>query len=161
MYAIRSYYDQGVTDWALDLQRQGYVLGILSNMPQDFLDMAGHAVELRITSYNVCYTKLLRKFFCENCGAEVRQNDKVCQHCGRFFASVKCPSCGFSGEARVFRDGCPACGYAVFSGRGGRSFNDWVPEKKREPPTDPLPWWIYFAALLFLMCLVGLILLRR
>lgn len=38
--------NQRVTDWALDLQRQGYVLGILSNMPQDFLDMAGHAVEL-------------------------------------------------------------------------------------------------------------------
>lgn len=38
--------NQGVTDWALDLQRQGYILGILSNMPQDFLDMAGHAVEL-------------------------------------------------------------------------------------------------------------------
>lgn len=36
----------GVTDWALALQKEGFALGILSNMPHDFLEIAGHTVEL-------------------------------------------------------------------------------------------------------------------
>jgi len=36
----------GVTDWALDIQKKGFLLGILSNMPHDFLEIAGHTVEL-------------------------------------------------------------------------------------------------------------------
>ncbi len=36
----------GVTEWALALQKEGYRLGILSNMPHDFLEIAGHTVEL-------------------------------------------------------------------------------------------------------------------
>ena len=52
------------------------------------------------------------KFFCENCGAEVPQNAKFCRNCGRFFASVRCPSCGFIGIADSFSKGCPSCGYA-------------------------------------------------
>lgn len=118
------------------------------------------------------------KFFCENCGTEVRQQDRVCKHCGKFFASVKCPSCGYSGDSRVFRDGCPACGYAVphdgftnFQGsRGGkgafrgRSFNKGHPalgHKKKVGDADPLPWWIYLVSILFLIGLFALIILRR
>ena len=53
------------------------------------------------------------KFFCEFCGKEVHQNDKVCQYCGKFFASVRCPRCGKVGRTDEFTHGCPACGYAV------------------------------------------------
>lgn len=56
------------------------------------------------------------KFFCENCGAEVPQNAKVCRHCGRFFSSVRCPSCGTTGTNKTFENGCPNCGYAVGNG---------------------------------------------
>jgi len=52
------------------------------------------------------------RFFCENCRKEVRWDAKVCPHCGRFFSSVRCPSCGFVGESRLFVWGCPNCGYA-------------------------------------------------
>ena len=53
------------------------------------------------------------KFFCEFCGNEVKQNDKVCTYCGKFFASVRCPNCGKTGRTEEFTHGCPACGYAV------------------------------------------------
>ena len=53
------------------------------------------------------------KFFCENCGAEVARNAKVCRHCGRFFSSVRCPQCGKTGTPEQFVHGCPACGYTV------------------------------------------------
>jgi predicted RNA-binding Zn-ribbon protein involved in translation (DUF1610 family) len=52
------------------------------------------------------------KFFCENCGAEVRHNTKICPKCGRFFSAVRCPKCAFTGDAALFRQGCPSCGYA-------------------------------------------------
>lgn len=51
------------------------------------------------------------RFFCENCHTEVRAEDKVCPSCGRFFGHVKCPRCEFTGEPRLFRRGCPSCGY--------------------------------------------------
>ena len=52
------------------------------------------------------------KFFCENCGAEVPEKARVCQHCGKFFASVRCPMCGTIGSVSQFTHGCPQCGYA-------------------------------------------------
>lgn len=57
------------------------------------------------------------KFFCENCGAEVPQNAKMCRHCGRFFTSVRCPACGATGTNSQFENGCPVCGYAVGKGK--------------------------------------------
>lgn len=56
------------------------------------------------------------KFFCENCGAEVPSNAKMCRHCGRFFSSVRCPVCGATGTNSQFASGCPVCGYAVGKG---------------------------------------------
>ena len=35
-----------VTNWALKLQKEGYILGILSNMPYDFLERFGDRVQL-------------------------------------------------------------------------------------------------------------------
>lgn len=57
------------------------------------------------------------KFFCENCGAEVPQNARVCRHCGKFFSSVRCPVCGTTGMPDKFANGCPTCGYAVGQGQ--------------------------------------------
>lgn len=53
------------------------------------------------------------KFFCENCGAEVPENARVCKNCGKFFISVRCPRCGATGPHSDFENGCPKCGYAV------------------------------------------------
>lgn len=53
------------------------------------------------------------KFFCENCGAEVPENARMCKACGKFFISVRCPKCGATGTHTDFSDGCPKCGYAV------------------------------------------------
>ena len=53
----------------------------------------------------------MQLFFCENCGAEVREGDEVCSECGAFFVAIKCPRCGFRGKQHRFSRGCPACGY--------------------------------------------------
>ena len=102
------------------------------------------------------------KFFCEYCGTEVKRNDRVCPKCGKFFASVKCPSCGLTGNPRDFRDGCPSCGYAF------KDSGDMYPasgQKKgsgaRGGPTDPLPWWMYLASALLCALVFALILLNR
>lgn len=102
------------------------------------------------------------KFFCEFCGTEVKQNDRVCTHCGKFFASVRCPSCGFTGVSKLFRDGCPACGYAVFTDRRSRSggYTEEIKKAKRGD-TDPLPWWIYLVSVLFVLGVFILILLQK
>ncbi|MFP4483219.1 MAG: double zinc ribbon domain-containing protein [Spirochaetaceae bacterium] len=60
------------------------------------------------------------RFYCENCGKEVRASAKVCPHCGRFFSAVRCPVCGFTGESRLFLQGCPSCGYAGATGQPDR-----------------------------------------
>ena len=115
------------------------------------------------------------KFFCEFCGKEVRQNDKVCQYCGKFFASVRCPRCGKVGRTEEFTHGCPACGYAVAPGgrrkgsygvRGFLGLGD-----SGSGPFDPfdrlrdhnknydgsLPIWIYILVITVLAaCVVGL-----
>ena len=78
------------------------------------------------------------RFFCESCGAEVPRNAKTCPQCGRYFASVLCPSCGFSGEESLFKGGCPVCGYSTGKGRGDLP---GFPEGKK--PAGPLPLWVY------------------
>ena len=54
-----------------------------------------------------------QKFFCDNCGEMVKKDAARCSGCGRYFRSVKCPECGFAGQAVLFGDGCPSCGYAA------------------------------------------------
>lgn len=108
------------------------------------------------------------KFFCENCGTEVRPNAKVCPHCGRFFRAVRCPVCSFTGESMLFLQGCPNCGYAGGAGRGktaGSGFEVYSPEElegigqenkgrtRYGPPSptgSPPPWlyWLIFGILL-------------
>ena len=51
-------------------------------------------------------------FYCENCGKKVNSKLNICPGCGEEFISVRCPSCGFTGNAELFKKNCPSCGYA-------------------------------------------------
>ncbi len=112
------------------------------------------------------------KFFCEFCGKEVRQNDKVCQYCGKFFASVRCPKCGKVGRTEEFTHGCPACGYAVapggrrkgsygargFLGLGSSGKSSFGSSNNNTKNYDgSLPIWMYVLVVAVLIaCVVGL-----
>lgn len=91
------------------------------------------------------------RYFCEHCGLEVRKNSRVCPRCGRFFSSVKCPKCGYAGQAEDFDSGCPVCGYAEAANA--------APEPIKPPPVaaPPPPRWSYAAAALVLAALVFLL----
>jgi len=81
------------------------------------------------------------RFFCESCGEEVPRNAKNCPKCGRFFASVLCPGCGFSGEEILFRDGCPVCGYSSGTNGRDRDSANMAPESKTL--AGALPPWVF------------------
>lgn len=108
------------------------------------------------------------KFFCENCGAEVPQNAKMCRHCGRFFSSVRCPQCSATGTPDKFSNGCPVCGYA-FNKDSKQTSSKKIKQEKTsgknrkirkelaklienkeeirvEKTDETLPKWIYFVA---------------
>jgi uncharacterized membrane protein YvbJ len=84
------------------------------------------------------------RFFCENCGAEVPRDEKKCPECGRFFASVRCPSCGFIGEQGQFKEGCPICGYSTAKppSNSKKQKNQKNRSENRKPDVS-LPFWVY------------------
>jgi predicted RNA-binding Zn-ribbon protein involved in translation (DUF1610 family) len=90
------------------------------------------------------------RFFCDNCGNEVGQNEKACRHCGRYFAAVRCPSCGFVGDETTFKNGCPSCGYSAPPDADKLSA-DKPAEKKSEKhhliPAGKLPLWVYILSI--------------
>jgi predicted RNA-binding Zn-ribbon protein involved in translation (DUF1610 family) len=79
------------------------------------------------------------RFFCDNCGVEVDRGAKACPRCGRFFASVRCPSCGYAGEERAFAGGCPSCGYSAPSLPGKPAAG--------KKAAGPLPLWVYILSI--------------
>jgi uncharacterized membrane protein YvbJ len=86
------------------------------------------------------------RFFCDNCNYEVEKNAKACQQCGRFFASVRCPACGFTGEEKLFSAGCPSCGYSTTVNQS----------RSNKPPPKPQPSgsfspWLYFYSIIALL----------
>ena len=97
-----------------------------------------------------------RRFFCENCGEEVKPTAKVCPKCGAFFTNVRCPRCSFTGKAHEFSMGCPVCGYLgsiQAPPRDGASHMGFEhktgsgrPAKKREKP-----WWLFFMIMVALV----------
>ncbi len=85
-------------------------------------------------------------FFCENCGTEVPRKAAKCPGCGRFFSSVRCPKCGFTGAEHLFAGGCPVCGYS--SEKTGDTVQDRPKgsEGKRKSHSEnvgALPIWVY------------------
>ncbi len=86
------------------------------------------------------------KFFCDYCGTEVKQNDRMCRKCGKFFSSVKCPACGKTGPASVFTNGCPGCGYA-FSEDPSSLPEGGSASSGKGAEAENLPFWIYLSAL--------------
>lgn len=89
-------------------------------------------------------------FFCEKCGSKVKQNEKACPNCGRFFASVKCPSCNYIGNSGEFSVGCPQCGYAM----GKEKVHT---KNKNQRKSDALPFWVYFVVLVLLIAVLFLV----
>ena len=82
------------------------------------------------------------RFFCDNCGREVERDAKACAHCGRFFASVRCPSCGYTSDEKAFSNGCPSCGYSAPAARPSEQTDSRPP-----PPARPLPLWVYILSI--------------
>jgi len=79
------------------------------------------------------------RFFCDNCATEVGHNVKSCPHCGRFFESVRCPSCNFVGDEDTFAKGCPVCGYSTSPTKAAKPVG--VREKSKP---QRVPFWVLF-----------------
>ena len=97
------------------------------------------------------------RFFCESCGAEVPRNTNNCPKCGRAFASILCPACGFSGEADLFKGGCPVCGYS--SSPSGKARKGRNTKESKKTSGGGLPLWLYiFTAAAFTAILAAIFL---
>ena len=79
------------------------------------------------------------KFFCENCGSEVKRNAHFCPHCGRLFASVRCPSCNYFGTSSQFEK----CGYAFHPEKEKKEKNYTGTKTSHKAYDDTLPKWVY------------------
>lgn len=85
------------------------------------------------------------KYYCEKCGAEVKRTASNCPSCGMPFSAVKCPRCSFVGEAGLFEDGCPSCGYTAASFDTGKLRQaPQVAGRSREYPKKGAPGWFYW-----------------
>ena len=108
----------------------------------------------------------MRRFYCENCAAEVSATSDVCPVCGAFFVAIKCPACGYRGKSYEFRHGCPKCGYlgeesvaevsersrtepdsathntSGAAGGRGAAHRAWYQRTRGDTP-----WWVFWLAL--------------
>jgi uncharacterized membrane protein YvbJ len=87
------------------------------------------------------------RFYCDNCGSEVAQDEQECHNCGRSFLSVRCPACGLTGEVKIFDNGCPKCGYSVGTQADTKPTLEKEKPKKSRPEENKgyyiLPIWVY------------------
>ncbi|MDR2305203.1 MAG: hypothetical protein LBE10_11535 [Treponema sp.] len=97
------------------------------------------------------------RFFCDNCGEEVGRQAKSCPHCGRFFASVRCPACGFTGAEGLFSSGCPICGYSTPVSRAPPPKEGFFSKPSAREAAGPLPLWVYIVALVTLAAVIFLL----
>ncbi|GHV80854.1 hypothetical protein AGMMS49944_26450 [Spirochaetia bacterium] len=97
------------------------------------------------------------RFICEHCGASVKRDSKSCPQCGRPFANVLCPVCGFEGAERLFSAGCPSCGYTAEA-----PVRVAASKHEKEPPprfvAGDLPVWAYVLAILAFVSVLALLL---
>jgi uncharacterized membrane protein YvbJ len=96
------------------------------------------------------------RFFCDNCGIEVGRDAKACPQCGRYFAKVRCPSCGFTGEEGVFSQGCPSCGYSS----PPLAIVSTPPATEQKIPAKSLPLWVYILSICAFIGVVALLIAR-
>ena len=110
-----------------------------------------------------------RRFYCENCGEEVRPTAKVCPKCGAFFTNVRCPRCNYTGKAHEFTRGCPVCGYlgSIQSppkdAATTRQFHVASKGPGRYGKKRERPWWIFpmiMAALVLSFIILSVIYMR-
>ena len=91
------------------------------------------------------------RFFCDNCGHEVERDARSCAHCGRFFSSVRCPSCGYTSSEKAFSNGCPSCGYSAPPDNTAagvlRSKTPQVENRHEGRFSTPLPLWVYIVSI--------------
>jgi DNA-directed RNA polymerase subunit RPC12/RpoP len=103
-------------------------------------------------------------FYCDSCGAEVSQDAPSCPRCGRKFASIRCPACGFVGEESLFDNGCPKCGYQVLPGKGRHKNKNIIAASRRGTKTarqaagGELPVWAYFLTFAFFILALSFLL---
>ena len=97
------------------------------------------------------------RFFCDNCAAEVGRGEKSCPRCGRLFASIRCPSCGFVGGDEAFAGGCPACGYSASAGKARPRASGGKGRKRQSVPSWALFLSICISALAFAILFVTLL----
>lgn len=124
------------------------------------------------------------KFFCENCGSEVKSNARFCPKCGKFFASVRCPQCGKMGSPSLFKKGCPRCHYAMpdadssLENAGHNTGSDGLEHKlsrkskksiarafesygkNQEEPSGDIPSWLLIASLVTLVIVFTAVIFR-
>lgn len=92
------------------------------------------------------------RFRCDNCGRHVPLEHESCPHCGKRFTAVLCPVCRFEGDAALFTNGCPKCGY-----QGGRAKSGATAEvRPRKPRKAPLSarFYLLTSAVLLVVLLV-------
>ncbi|MDR0540395.1 MAG: zinc-ribbon domain-containing protein [Spirochaetaceae bacterium] len=100
------------------------------------------------------------RFFCDNCGAEVPKTANSCPRCGRFFASIRCPKCGFSGgNDTAFSNGCPRCGYSSFKKPPARAAANKA--SKAGTALRNLPLLFVIIALFVFICSLLIMLMNR
>jgi hypothetical protein len=77
------------------------------------------------------------RFFCDSCGASVGARADRCPACGKTFAAVRCPQCGYEGRPSEFMQGCKVCGYMAEP--GGKEKR---PAPARSRPGLPISPWV-------------------
>ncbi len=96
------------------------------------------------------------RYYCENCGAEVKPGATSCPKCGSRFTAVRCPECGYQGRDAEFRSGCPVCGYLVAREPGAQP--PGMPAQPKTRKKGFLPAWAYTVLALALLVAVVVLL---
>jgi RNA polymerase subunit RPABC4/transcription elongation factor Spt4 len=97
------------------------------------------------------------RFFCDNCEYEVGSDLKTCPHCGRFFTSVRCPVCSYSGPEKIFINGCPLCGYSASPGALKPAKISPPRTKKHSYAAEPPPALAYIITGIILLAAIALL----